>query len=50
MPKGAVITFGEMNCSDFSGEVTAVLQECGINNLRIQRNPFDTVACYAVLE
>ncbi|MSS70325.1 MAG: class I SAM-dependent methyltransferase [Candidatus Latescibacteria bacterium] len=50
MPKGAVITFGEMNCSDFCGEVTAVLEEVGLRNLRIQRNPFDTVASYTVLE
>ena len=50
MPKGAVITFGEMNCSDFTGEVLAVTEELGIRNLRIQRNPFDTVASFAVLE
>ena len=50
MPKGAVITFSEMNCSDFSGEVPAVIEELGIRNLRIERNPFDTVASFAVLE
>ena len=50
MPKGAVITFGEMNCSDFTGEVQAVMEELGINNLRLYRNPFDTVASHAVLE
>ncbi|MBN2121149.1 MAG: class I SAM-dependent methyltransferase [Candidatus Omnitrophica bacterium] len=50
MPKGGIITFGEMNCSDFSGEVIAVMEELGINKLRVQRNPFDTVASYAVLE
>jgi len=50
MPKGGVITFAEMNCPDFSGEVAAVLEEVGIRNLRLQRNSFDTVACHAVLE
>jgi hypothetical protein len=50
MPKGAVITFSEMNCSDFSGEVIAVMEELGIRNLRIQRNLFDTVGSYAILE
>lgn len=50
MPKGAVITFGEMNCSDFTGEVAAVMEELGLRNLRLHRNPFDTVAAHAVLE
>lgn len=50
MPKGAVIVFAEMNCSDFSGEVLAVLDELGIRNLRIRRNLFDTVTSYTVLE
>lgn len=50
MPKGGVIMFGEMNCPDFSGEVSAVLEEIGIRNLRIERNTFDTMASFAVLE
>lgn len=50
MPKGAVITFSEMNCSDFTGEVQALVKEVGIPRLRIRRHPFDTVASFAVLE
>ena len=50
MPKGAVITFSEMNCSNFSGEAIAVMEQIGINNLKIQRNSFDTVSSYAILE
>lgn len=50
MPKGAVITFAEANCSDFSGEVKAIMDQVGIRNLRIERNSFDTVASFAVLK
>jgi len=50
MPKGAVIAFDELNLPTFPGETLAVLQELGLNKLRIQRPPFGTAISYAVLE
>ena len=50
MPKGAVIAFDELCHPEWPGETLAVLKELGINNLRIQRVPFDTTRSYAVLE
>lgn len=50
MPKGAIIAFDELCHPDWPGETLAVLEEIGINNLRIQRVPFDTTRSYAVLE
>lgn len=50
MPKGAVIGFDEVAHPDWAGETLAVLEEIGINNLRIQRVPFDSTRSYAVLE
>ena len=50
MPKGAVIAFDELCHPEWPGETLAVLEELGINNLRLQRVPFDTTRSYAVLE
>jgi len=49
MPKGAVIAFDELCHPEWPGETLAVLEELGINNLRLQRFPFDTTRSYAVL-
>jgi len=50
MPKGAIIVFDELNHPDWPGETVAVLEDIGIRNLRIQRFPFDSVRCFAVIE
>ncbi|MFH1617154.1 MAG: TylF/MycF/NovP-related O-methyltransferase [Candidatus Margulisiibacteriota bacterium] len=50
MPKGAIIAFDELNVDGWPGEVLAVLKTIGINNLRIQRFPFDSLLSYAVIE
>lgn len=50
MPKGAVIAFDELNHADWPGETTAVLEELGLRNLRIERFPFDSVRSFAVIE
>lgn len=50
IPKGGIIAFDELNAETFPGETIAVLKEIGINNLRIQRFPFDTFISYAILE
>jgi hypothetical protein len=50
MPKGAIIAFDELNSDSWPGETLAVLEECGINNLRIKRFDFEPNKSYAVLE
>lgn len=50
MPKGAIIAFDELNHPDWPGETLAVLEDIGIQNLRIERFPFDSVRCFAVIE
>ena len=50
MPKGAIIGFDELNHPDWPGETIAVMESLGISNLRIKRNPFDSVRSYVVIE
>lgn len=50
MPKGAIISFDELNHPDWPGETLAVFEEIGIRNLRIERFPFDSVRSFAVIE
>ncbi len=49
MPKGSIIAFDQLNSSAWPGETTAVLDTLGIRNLRIERVPFETARCFAVL-
>ncbi|CAN5652403.1 hypothetical protein BH20ACT11_BH20ACT11_00230 [soil metagenome] len=49
MPKGGIICFDELNAKMFPGETTAVQEVIGLNNLRIERFPFDSYLSYAVL-
>jgi hypothetical protein len=50
MPRGALIAFDQLNSELWPGETLAVLQSVGIRNLRIERPPFETARCFAVLE
>ena len=50
MPKGAIIAFDELNHPLWPGEMKAVLQECGISNLRIERFSFVSTVSYAAIE
>jgi hypothetical protein len=50
MPKGAIIAFDELNVDAWPGETLAVMNEVGINNLRLRRVPFEPYVSYAVLE
>jgi hypothetical protein len=50
MPRGAVIVFDELNSPVWPGETRAVLATCGLQNLRIQRFPFEPHVSYAVIE
>jgi len=50
MPKGAILVFDELNHPLWPGETKAVLEECGINKLRVERFSFGSTASYAVIE
>lgn len=50
MPKGSIIAFDQLNSSAWPGETIAALQTLGIHNLRIERVPFETARCFAVLD
>ncbi len=50
IPKGGIIAFDELNHELWPGETIAVMQEIGINKLRIERFPFGSTMSYAVIE
>lgn len=50
IPKGGVIVFDELNEEGFPGETIAVIETIGINNLKIQRFPFEPRISYAIIE
>lgn len=50
MPKGSIIAFDEINHPDWPGETVAVLEQIGINNLKIERFDFDSVRSYAIIK
>ena len=39
--KGGVVAFDELNCKEFSGETTALLETIDLNNVKLQRFPID---------
>jgi len=49
MPKRALIAFDELNHPSWPGETLALLEEVGVNKLRLERFPFDTTRCFAIL-
>lgn len=50
IPKGGIIVFDELNHEQWPGETMAVMEVLGLNNLRLQRFPFEPVRCFAVVE
>jgi hypothetical protein len=50
IPKGGIIAFDELNHEVWPGETIAVMEEVGLNKLRIQRFPFGSTMSYAVME
>lgn len=50
VPRGGVLAFDELNDKAWPGETLAVLEKLGLKNLRLQRFPFDSNACYAIVE
>jgi hypothetical protein len=49
MPRGAVLAFDELDNPMWPGETTAVLDQLGIRNLRLERLDWDPYIAYAVL-
>lgn len=49
MPRGAVLAFDELDNPQWPGETTALLDTCGIRNLKLERLPWDPYIGYAVL-
>lgn len=50
IPKGGIIAFDELNHEVWPGETIAVIEEVGLNNLKIKRFPFGGTLSYAVIE
>lgn len=50
IPKGGIIAFDELNHEVWPGETIAVMQEMGLNKLKIERFPFGSTMSYAVIE
>jgi hypothetical protein len=50
MPKGAVLAFDELDNPIWPGETSALLDECGISSLRLQRLPWDPYISFAICE
>lgn len=50
IPKGGIIAFDELNHEVWPGETIAVMEEIGLNNLKIKRFPFGGTMSYAVIE
>jgi len=48
--KGGVIWFDELNAPQWPGETMAVIEEVGLGNLKLERFPFDSHSCYAVIQ
>ena len=50
IPVGGIVLFDELNAPQWPGETRAVLEEVGLSRLRLERFPFDSGGCYAVLD
>jgi hypothetical protein len=50
MPKGGIIVFDELNMKAWPGETIALIEEIGINKLRIERLAFGTTLSFATIE
>jgi hypothetical protein len=50
IPKGGVIAFDELNHEVWPGETLAVMEEIGINKLKIERFSYGGTLSYAVIE
>ena len=48
--KGGIIIFDELNQPGYPGETAAVMETIGINNIRLQRIPYETGISYAIMD
>ena len=46
--KGGVIAFDELNCAEFAGETTALLESFNLREVELKRFPFDPYISYFV--
>lgn len=46
--KGSLLVFDELNCPQFPGETSAVMEVLGLNQLRLQRDPHQPFCAWAV--
>ena len=50
LTKGSVLYFDELNCPEFPGETIAVMETLGLGRLRLQQDPHQPYAAWAVYE
>jgi hypothetical protein len=50
LTKGSILMFDELNCPHMPGETMAVLEQVGLNNLRLRCDPNQPYRAYAVFE
>jgi hypothetical protein len=48
MPKGGIVAFDELNCSEFPGETTAMLETVDLTDVKLCRFPFDPYISYFI--
>lgn len=48
LTKGSLLVFDELNCDVFPGETLAVNEVLGLNNLRLQKSPFQPYGAWAI--
>jgi hypothetical protein len=46
--KGGIVTFDEMNCKEFAGETTALLESLDLNRVELKRFPLDPYISYFI--
>lgn len=48
VPKGGIVAFDELNCAEFPGETTALLEKLDLAEVNLRRFPFDPYISYFV--
>ena len=46
--KGGVVAFDELNCAEFAGETTALLETFDLRQVELKRFPYDPYISYFV--
>jgi hypothetical protein len=50
IPSGGIILFDELNAPQWPGETRAVIEAMGLSTLQLQRFPWDSHSCFAVMK